>query len=110
MVRVPVFQDGSLASEEFGDNFTSSEVDIPRTYNDGSLLQQNKPYTLLGSTLHPPDSVGRQDILTDPVWSHRVGPVGWAGTSRATEPGIPFEQASSDRHRSHIPQSLRSSG
>lgn len=31
-------------------------------------------------------------ILTDPVWSTRVGHFSWAGPKRATEPGIPFER------------------
>ncbi|MEM6730299.1 MAG: MBL fold metallo-hydrolase [Myxococcota bacterium] len=30
-------------------------------------------------------------VLTDPVWSTRVGPFSWAGPRRAIEPGIPFE-------------------
>ena len=79
--------------KKFGDNFTSSEADIPRTYNDGSLLQQNKPYTVtwIGHSTLLIQLEGKT-ILTDPVWSRRVGPVGWAGTSRATEPGIPLSK------------------
>lgn len=34
---------------------------------------------------------GQVAILTDPVWSTRVGPYAWAGPRRATEPGIAFE-------------------
>jgi L-ascorbate metabolism protein UlaG (beta-lactamase superfamily) len=30
-------------------------------------------------------------VLTDPVWSERVGPVSFAGPSRAAEPGVRFE-------------------
>ena len=30
-------------------------------------------------------------ILTDPVWSERVGPWSWAGPPRARAPGVPFE-------------------
>ncbi|MEM6533886.1 MAG: MBL fold metallo-hydrolase [Myxococcota bacterium] len=30
-------------------------------------------------------------VLTDPVWSKRVGPFSWAGPRRAIEPGIPFD-------------------
>ena len=29
-------------------------------------------------------------LLTDPVWSKRVSPVGWAGPKRVHEPGIPL--------------------
>jgi L-ascorbate metabolism protein UlaG (beta-lactamase superfamily) len=31
------------------------------------------------------------NILTDPVWSHRVSPVSWAGPRRHRDPGIRFE-------------------
>ena len=31
------------------------------------------------------------NILTDPVWSDRVGPFSWAGIRRSRAPGIPFE-------------------
>jgi L-ascorbate metabolism protein UlaG (beta-lactamase superfamily) len=31
------------------------------------------------------------NILTDPVWSHRVGPVSFAGPTRVRPPGIRFE-------------------
>lgn len=31
------------------------------------------------------------NILTDPVWSERVGPVSWAGPARVHAPGIKFE-------------------
>ena len=32
-----------------------------------------------------------RNILTDPVWSERVSPVGWAGPRRVRPPGIRFE-------------------
>lgn len=31
-------------------------------------------------------------VLTDPVWSERVGPLSWAGPLRARAPGIPFDR------------------
>ncbi len=31
------------------------------------------------------------NLLTDPIWSDRCGPVGWAGPRRAHPPGIRFE-------------------
>ncbi|MEO1335201.1 MAG: MBL fold metallo-hydrolase [Myxococcota bacterium] len=31
-------------------------------------------------------------VLTDPVWSDRVGPFSWAGPHRARKPGIPFDK------------------
>jgi N-acyl-phosphatidylethanolamine-hydrolysing phospholipase D len=73
------------------DNLSKSDVDIPRTYNDGSLIAQNKPYTVtwIGHSTLLIQLEGKT-ILTDPVWSDRVGPVSWAGTIRLTEPGLPL--------------------
>lgn len=34
---------------------------------------------------------GGRNVLTDPVWSHRVSPVAFAGPARVTAPGIAFE-------------------
>lgn len=31
------------------------------------------------------------NIITDPVWSHRISPVSWAGPSRKRDPGLKFE-------------------
>jgi L-ascorbate metabolism protein UlaG (beta-lactamase superfamily) len=35
--------------------------------------------------------LGGANILTDPVWSDRVGPVSWAGPRRVRPPGLRFE-------------------
>ncbi len=35
--------------------------------------------------------VGGINLLTDPVWSDRASPVGWAGPKRVTPPGIAFD-------------------
>ncbi len=35
--------------------------------------------------------IGQWKILTDPVWSDRVGPYSWAGPKRARPPGIAWE-------------------
>ena len=75
-------------------NFSSKPVaDIPRTYNDGSALQQGKPYTITwvghSTCLIQYEGV---NILTDPVWSDKIGPVSWAGESRASDPGIAIEK------------------
>lgn len=34
---------------------------------------------------------GGLNVLTDPVWSYRVGPTSWAGVARRRPPGIRFE-------------------
>ncbi len=34
---------------------------------------------------------GGLNILTDPVWSERIGPVSWAGPKRHVTPGVKFE-------------------
>ena len=35
--------------------------------------------------------IGGQNVLTDPMWSDRASPVGFAGPRRLVSPGIPFE-------------------
>ncbi len=49
------------------------------------------------------------NILTDPVWSERVGPFSWVGPERAVQPGVPFDQlppidvvAVSHNHYDHL--------
>ncbi len=74
--------------------FSSGEkVEIPREYNDGSFLKENKPYTAtwIGHSTVLIQMEG-QTILTDPVWSNRVGPFKWAGTARVSEPGFSLEK------------------
>jgi N-acyl-phosphatidylethanolamine-hydrolysing phospholipase D len=35
--------------------------------------------------------LGAFNLLTDPVWSHRIGPVSWAGPTRLQRPGLALE-------------------
>jgi N-acyl-phosphatidylethanolamine-hydrolysing phospholipase D len=35
--------------------------------------------------------IGGQNVLTDPIWSERASPVGFAGPRRWAPPGIPFD-------------------
>ena len=74
--------------------FSSGEqIEIPREYNDGSLLKENKDYTAtwIGHSTVLIQMEGK-NILTDPVWSNRVGPFKWAGSTRVTEPGLSIEK------------------
>lgn len=74
--------------------FLSKPVaDIPHIYNDGSLLKENRPYTItwIGHSTCFIQFEG-VNILTDPVWSTRVGPVSWAGDPRACDPGVALEK------------------
>ena len=74
--------------------FSSSEkIDIPREYNDGVLLKENRPYTAtwIGHSTVLVQMEGKT-FLTDPVWSDRVGPFKWAGSERISEPGISIEK------------------
>lgn len=68
-------------------------ADISRIYNDGSALKQNKPYTITwvghSSCLIQFEGI---NILTDPVWSDKIGPVSWAGEPRASDPGIDMDK------------------
>jgi L-ascorbate metabolism protein UlaG (beta-lactamase superfamily) len=73
-------------------------------------LKLRRDYRHLEPGVPPPDRIGRGDlrvtnvnhatiliqmdglnILTDPVWSLRVGPVSWAGPKRVRPPGLRFE-------------------
>jgi L-ascorbate metabolism protein UlaG (beta-lactamase superfamily) len=36
--------------------------------------------------------LGGWNVLTDPVWSHRVSPIAWAGPARLTPPGLHFDR------------------
>ncbi len=67
--------------------------DIPQSYNDGSIFKQNKPYTItwIGHSTCFIQLEGL-NILTDPVWSDRIGPVSWAGDLRANDPGIALDK------------------
>jgi len=68
-------------------------ADISRIYNDGSALQQNKPYTItwVGHSTCLIQFEGL-NILTDPVWSDKIGPVSWAGEPRVSDPGIAMDK------------------
>jgi len=79
---------------KLGDMFSKTpQVDIPREYNDGSLLKENKPYTVtwVGHSTALIQMEGK-NILTDPVWSGRVGPFKWTGSPRVSEPGLAIEK------------------
>ncbi|HTX19783.1 MAG TPA: MBL fold metallo-hydrolase [Bacteroidota bacterium] len=77
----------------FGGFLSKARGEVPHVYNDGSLLRQNKPYTItwIGQSTCLIQLEGL-NILTDPVWSDRVGPVSWAGDPRSGEPGIALDK------------------
>lgn len=68
------------------------KADIPREVNDGSALREQRPYTVtwIGHSTVLVQMEGRT-ILTDPVWSTKVGPFKWAGSPRVSEPGLAIE-------------------
>ncbi|MGA7161013.1 MAG: MBL fold metallo-hydrolase [Bacteroidota bacterium] len=75
-------------------SFSSKPVaDIPRIYNDGSALKQGKPYTITwvghSTCLIQIEGI---NILTDPVWSDKIGPVTWLGEARVSDPGIALDK------------------
>jgi N-acyl-phosphatidylethanolamine-hydrolysing phospholipase D len=77
----------------FTDLLSRPKADVAFTYNDGTILRQNRPYTItwIGHTTLLIQIEGK-NILTDPVWSARVGPVSWVGAPRVSEPGIALEK------------------
>ena len=79
---------------KLGDMFTGApKVDIPREFNSGAIFKENKPYTItwVGHATTVIQMEGK-NILTDPVWSSRVGPFKWAGSPRVTEPGLSIDK------------------
>jgi N-acyl-phosphatidylethanolamine-hydrolysing phospholipase D len=95
----PGYKDPSLsklAPYLFGrlnDFFSRPKADVAFTYNDGTVFRQNRPYTVtwIGHTTMLIQIEGKT-ILTDPVWSSRIGPLSWAGVPRVSEPGIALEK------------------
>src|SRR5450759_1103492 len=78
---------------KLGSFLSKPTADIPGMYNDGGLLKQNKQYTItwVGHSTCFIQFEGL-NILTDPVWSDKVGPVSWVGDARASDPGIALEK------------------
>ena len=95
----PDFEEASVTKTlpwsigKLGRAFSKPTADIPHTYNDGSILRQNKPYTItwIGQSTCLIQLEGL-NILTDPVWSQRIGVVSWAGDVRASDPGIALDK------------------
>ena len=58
----------------------------PPAYVDGEQL--NVTYINQATVLIQTDSL---NILTDPIWSQRAGPISWLGVKRVRAPGVRFE-------------------
>jgi L-ascorbate metabolism protein UlaG (beta-lactamase superfamily) len=63
------------------------DTDVPPRRVAGSALRVT--FVNHATVLIQTDSI---NILTDPVWSNRVSPVGWFGPRRHRPPGIRFEE------------------
>src|SRR5881296_3977656 len=68
-------------------------VNLPRVENDGTAFKNNRTAATVTWVGHSTlllqlDGV---NILTDPHWSDRASPVGFAGPRRVTPPGLKFE-------------------
>jgi N-acyl-phosphatidylethanolamine-hydrolysing phospholipase D len=73
--------------------FSPRSIELPRVANDGAALRANgtePTVTWVGhaTLLVQLDGV---NVLTDPQWSDRASPVGFAGPRRVTPPGLRFE-------------------
>jgi N-acyl-phosphatidylethanolamine-hydrolysing phospholipase D len=92
--RPPLFRRMAfLISRAFATTFAPRTVDLPRAPNDGQELRGNRDaptVTWIGhSTLLV--QLHGMNVLTDPQWSDRAGPVSFAGPRRLTPPGVRFE-------------------
>jgi N-acyl-phosphatidylethanolamine-hydrolysing phospholipase D len=68
------------------DAFESSEPEIAAPRNDTDELR----ITWIGHATFLIQLAGIT-ILTDPVWSRRASPIGWAGPTRLVPPGLAFD-------------------
>lgn len=68
-------------------------VSFPREFNDGRALRENQSeatVTWIGhSTLLV--QIDGVNLLTDPHWGERIGPVHWFGPRRLSAPGLDFK-------------------
>lgn len=78
--------------------FTRDKKVWPRTVNNQPVLNLSAPHSdgKVAVTFVNHATVLLQFnhyvILTDPVWSERVGPISFIGPKRVRKPGIPFDQ------------------
>ncbi|MGH7355965.1 MAG: MBL fold metallo-hydrolase [Candidatus Rokuibacteriota bacterium] len=77
----------------FWRNLTEPPPEFPRAANDGRALRANRGEPTLTWVGHATllVQVDGLNILTDPHWSERASPVGFAGPRRITPPGLAFE-------------------
>jgi N-acyl-phosphatidylethanolamine-hydrolysing phospholipase D len=73
--------------------FNPRKLEAPRVANDGAALRDNRSaatVTWIGhaTLLFQLEGV---NVLTDPQWSERASPVGFAGPRRVAPPGLAFE-------------------
>ncbi len=82
-----------IASRSWATTVHPRSVNLPRVENDGRALLNNRTAATVTWVGHSTlllqlDGV---NILTDPHWSDRAGPVAFAGPKRLMPPGVPFE-------------------
>jgi L-ascorbate metabolism protein UlaG (beta-lactamase superfamily) len=82
-----------FVSRMWAATFRPRRADLPRVDNDGAALRANvatPTVTWIGhaTLLLQLDGV---NVLTDPQWSERASPVGFAGPRRLMPPGVAFE-------------------
>ena len=73
--------------------FSPRTADLPRVANDGAALRDNRDAPSLTWVGHSTLLVQLDgvNVLTDPQWSARASPVGFAGPRRVMPPGLRFE-------------------
>ncbi len=91
---------GDVLSWQFSKLFQSKQSSVnPSDYkfevitNDGAELRKNShktSFTWIGHATLLIQLDGK-NILTDPIWSQRCSPVGFAGPKRYTQPGLKLE-------------------
>jgi N-acyl-phosphatidylethanolamine-hydrolysing phospholipase D len=82
-----------FARRVLGTTFQPRTADLPRVANDGATLRANREAATVTWVGHATLLVQLDgvNLLTDPHWSERASPVGFAGPRRVSAPGLRFE-------------------
>jgi L-ascorbate metabolism protein UlaG (beta-lactamase superfamily) len=82
-----------FAARVWSTTFAPRRAELPRVPNDGAALRANTTaptVTWIGHATLLFQLAG-VNVLTDPQWSERASPVGFAGPRRVTPPGLAFD-------------------
>jgi len=82
-----------VAGRLWANLIATRNVSLPRVANDGLALRYNNPVATVTWVGHSTLLVQLDgvNLLTDPHWGKRAGPISWVGARRLNAPGLRFE-------------------